>query len=81
MARIFKILIERDAQGYYVASVPELPRCHAQARTLDRLTERIHEAIRSSLESEGDFPANEFIGVQHITRYQADDQLPPSTVV
>jgi predicted RNase H-like HicB family nuclease len=43
--RDFSVIVERDAQGYYVASVPELPGCHTQARSLDKLTERIREAI------------------------------------
>lgn len=66
MARIFKILLERDAQGDYLASVPELPGCQAQARSLDRLMERIREAIRTRLEIEGTFSSDEFIGIEHL---------------
>ena len=33
----FVIIIEGDKDGYYVASVPELPGCHTQASTLDEL--------------------------------------------
>ena len=43
----FNVVIERDSDGYYVASVPALPGCHAQARSLDELSERIKEAIES----------------------------------
>jgi hypothetical protein len=32
MAREFNVVVERDADGYYVASVPNLPGCHTQAR-------------------------------------------------
>ena len=35
--RKFTVLIERDEEGYYVASVPALRGCHTQARTLARL--------------------------------------------
>ena len=35
MDREFHIVIERDSGGYYVASVPTLPGCHTQARSLD----------------------------------------------
>jgi predicted RNase H-like HicB family nuclease len=63
----FSIIVERDEEGYYVASVPTLPGCHTQARSLDKLTERIREAIELVLEVDG---ANakrfEFIGVQRI---------------
>lgn len=40
MARAFNVIIERDAEGYYVATVPELPGCHTQARSLDKLMDR-----------------------------------------
>lgn len=33
--RVFDVLIEQDSEGYYVASVPALPGCHTQARSLD----------------------------------------------
>lgn len=46
----FKILIERDEDGYFVASVPALPGCHTQAKTLPELTRRIREAITLCLE-------------------------------
>ena len=45
-------MIERDAEGYYVASVPQIPACHTQARSLDDVTERIREAIELCLEVE-----------------------------
>jgi predicted RNase H-like HicB family nuclease len=41
----FSVIIERDSEGWYVASVPELPGCHTQAKSLDKLMERIREAI------------------------------------
>jgi hypothetical protein len=34
----FAVLVEKDDEGYYVVSVPELPGCHTQAKTLDELT-------------------------------------------
>ena len=50
--REFSVIVERDKEGYYVASVPELPGCHTQARSLDKLIERIREAIELCLEVE-----------------------------
>ena len=35
LPRQFDVVIERDEEGYYVASVPQLPACHTQARSLD----------------------------------------------
>ena len=45
MAKEFNVVIERDEEGFYVASVPELPGCHTQAKSLDILMEPIKEAI------------------------------------
>ena len=37
MPRQFDVVIERDSEGYYVASVPQIPACHTQARSLDEV--------------------------------------------
>jgi predicted RNase H-like HicB family nuclease len=47
----FTVLIERDEDGYYVATVPSLPGCHTQAKTLDTLVKRTREAIALCLQS------------------------------
>ena len=64
----FSVLVERDEDGYYIASVPELLGCHTQARTLDELTSRVKEAIELYLETEGTKTEGkiELIGVQFI---------------
>lgn len=46
----FKIIIEQDEDGYFVASVPALPGCYTQAKTLPKLKKRIREAILLCLE-------------------------------
>lgn len=46
----FKAIIEQDEDGFFVASVPALPGCYTQAKTLPELTERIREAISLCLE-------------------------------
>lgn len=67
MAREFDVVIERDAEGYYVASVPALPGCHTQARSMDDLIERVKEAITLCLEDRGASPETlEFVGVQRV---------------
>ena len=67
MARAFNVVIERDSQGFYVATVPELRGCHTQAKSLDTLMKRIREAIELCLEVEGPEPeAREFVGVQRV---------------
>lgn len=66
--RTFNVIIERDAEGYYVGSVPELPGCHSQAKSLDTLMKRVREAIDLCLEVERDGGSGaEFVGVQRIT--------------
>jgi predicted RNase H-like HicB family nuclease len=54
MGREFDVVVERDGEGYYVASVPTLQGCHTQARSLDELMDRIKEAIELCLEVQGD---------------------------
>ena len=68
LPRQFDVVIERDEEGYYIASVPQLPGCHTQARSLDEVTDRIREAIELCLEVEGAPEKSlEFIGIQRIT--------------
>lgn len=66
MTKEFNVIIERDEEGYYVASVPELQGCHTQAKSPDKLMERIREAIELCLEVDKNIPSHEFIGVQRI---------------
>jgi predicted RNase H-like HicB family nuclease len=64
----FNVIVERDEEGYYVGTVPELRGCHTQARSLDTLMERIREAIDLCLEEQGrPISSSEFVGVQRIT--------------
>ncbi|MDR0471824.1 MAG: type II toxin-antitoxin system HicB family antitoxin [Nitrososphaerota archaeon] len=46
----FSVVVEKDRDGFYVASVPELSGCHTQAKTLDVVMARIKEAIQGYLE-------------------------------
>ena len=66
MARAFTVVIERDEEGYLVASVPSLHGCHTQARSMDELLERVKEAIQLCLEVQGDDAEEqlELVGVQ-----------------
>jgi predicted RNase H-like HicB family nuclease len=68
MQREFTVIVERDEEGYYVASVPALAGCRTQARSLDELVARVREAIAVCLEDAEDAPSTlEFIGVQRVT--------------
>ncbi len=50
MQHQFDVVIERDEDGYYIASVPQLQGCHTQARSLDAVMERIRESVELCLE-------------------------------
>jgi predicted RNase H-like HicB family nuclease len=47
--REFTVVIERDEDGYYVATVPALRGCHTQARNLDTLMKRVREVVELCL--------------------------------
>ncbi len=67
MAQEFDVIIEKDEEGTFVATVPALPGCHTQARSLDELMERVKEAIALCLEVEGTPTKRlDFVGVQRI---------------
>ena len=68
MTHQFDVVIEKDSAGYFVASVPTLPGCHTQAKSLDELMERVREAIELCLEVRGEPPDPlDFVGVQRIS--------------
>jgi predicted RNase H-like HicB family nuclease len=65
--RSFNVVIEQDVKGMYVASAPDLPGCHTQAKSLDTLMKRIREVIELCLEDQQDHSGSaSFIGVQRI---------------
>jgi len=68
MKREFNIIIEQDEDGYYIASVPELPGCHTQAKSLDKLNERIIEAITLYIEVDKTKleKTSKFFGIQKV---------------
>lgn len=67
MKKEFSVVIEKDDDGFYVASVPALKGCHTQARSLDELMERIKEAIELYMEvEENEINSFNFIGVQRV---------------
>ena len=51
MNKEFNVIIERYADGYFVASMPSIPGCYTQTKSLDELMKRIKEAIELCLEN------------------------------
>ena len=67
MSHSYDVVVERDVDGIYVASVPALHGCHTQANSLDVLMERAREAIELCLEVRGvEVEELEFVGVQRV---------------
>ena len=36
MSRDYDVIIEKDADGSYIATVPEIPGCHTQAKCINK---------------------------------------------
>ena len=47
----YRVLIEQDEDGVFVAEVPALPGCISQGKTRSELIDNIKEAIAGYLES------------------------------
>lgn len=63
----FNVVIEKDEDGLYVASVPDIPGCYTQGKTLVQVLDRIKEAIEVCLEADGnEIKPMKFIGLQKI---------------
>ena len=65
-SRKFTVLIERDEDGVYVATVPALRGCHTQAKNLDTLMKRVREVIELCLAEDSALPL-ELVGIQQIS--------------
>jgi predicted RNase H-like HicB family nuclease len=63
--RRFNVVIEQDEDGYYVATVPSLPSCYTQARTLEELAPRIREMIALCL-AEQKAPRMKFVALEQV---------------
>ena len=65
----YTVVIEKDEDGLYVGSVPILPGCHTQGKSIDQLLERMREAIALWLEVNGGDASSslELVGVRRIS--------------
>ena len=62
----FTVLIERDEDGMYIASVPALRGCNTQGKDLNELLKNIKEAILLCLEVQKETPKEDFVGIQQV---------------
>ncbi len=61
----FTVLIERDDDGYLVATVPALKSCYTQAKNMEEVLPRIKEVIELCLQEEEPVPMS-FEALQQI---------------
>ncbi len=61
----FTVVIEKGEDGYFIASVPAIPKCHTQGKTVAQVMERIKEVIALCLEEES-APRYRLIGVRTV---------------
>ena len=51
----FNVIFESDEDGYIVASVPSIPGCYTQGKTLEKAKKRIQEVIKLCLDEEPEY--------------------------
>jgi len=63
----FTVIIEKDEDGVFVASVPDIQGCHTQGKTKEEVLGRIKEAIEVCLEADKEEiePMN-FVSVERV---------------
>jgi len=67
MIQKFNLIIEKDEDDWYISEVVELPGCHTQAKSMDKLIERTKEAVQAYLGNGEKHKIEEkFIGIQQI---------------
>ncbi|WP_040370423.1 type II toxin-antitoxin system HicB family antitoxin [Alkalidesulfovibrio alkalitolerans] len=63
MSRKFAVVMERDEDGFFVGSVPELACCHAQGATRQEMLDNLREVVALCLEVGGEMVACDASGV------------------
>ena len=66
----FNVIFEQDEDGYFVASVPSIPGCYTQGKTLEEAKKRIKEAIKLCLDEDPSYshsPKSNFIGIDSVS--------------
>lgn len=63
----FTTLIEQGEDGWYVTTVPDIPGCYTQGKTISQVLDRIKEAIEVCLEADKEeIEPMKFVGLQQI---------------
>lgn len=45
----YKVLVKKGDDGWYIASVPSLPGCHTQGKTIEEALANAEEAVKGYL--------------------------------
>jgi predicted RNase H-like HicB family nuclease len=70
MTASFNVIFEMDEDGFYVASVPSIPGCYSQGKTLEEAKKNIQDVMRLCLKENPEYsqiPQAGFIGIDNIT--------------
>ena len=63
----FTTIIEQGEDGWYIATVPDIPGCYTQGKTIAQVLERIKEAIEVCLEADKEeIVPMKFVGIQQV---------------
>lgn len=69
----YRVILEQDEDGVFVASVPSLQGCYTQGNTFEEAIKNIREAIelhltvKKDLVHESDDTNTEFVGIKNIS--------------
>lgn len=66
MARKFHVVIDKDEDGWYVGSVPEIPGCLTQGKSMPELMRNIKDAIQLCLDVEKEHGCIRFLDIKEI---------------
>jgi predicted RNase H-like HicB family nuclease len=64
--RIYRLILERDESGAWIARIPEVPGFHTHGRTIGQVRRRAHEALGLWVDDAGDVVFDEQI---HLPRH------------
>lgn len=71
-AKEFDVLVEKDEDGWFIGSVPELSGCYSQGKTEKELMKNIKEAIELHLETLKEIRKQEepkFVAIKKVAVY------------
>ncbi len=62
----FTVIVQQDSDGWYLGSIPQIPSCRTQAKSLPELYKRLEEVALLCLEEESPEKEIKLIDVRDI---------------